>query len=287
MIIRKSIVASAIAGLSMAPAFTFAQTAPAAEAAPAAPAAAPASPHTITGNMTIATDYRFRGISQTYLGPTIQGGIDYAHSSGFYLGNWNSNVSSNVYTGGSGIEMDFYGGFKGTAGDFGYDVGYLYYHYPNAKLQSDFGDKKFDNQEIYLGGSWKWLSLKYSYAISDYFGLNREQVLSGYWGNKRTGDLLSDHGGSKGTQYLDLTATYPLTEKLNLIGHVGTLKVRHYSELDYTDWKLGVTYDLNGWSLGAAYVDTDAKKDWYYTPGSRGNKETGKSTLVLSVSKSF
>jgi hypothetical protein len=37
----------------------------------------------------------------------------------------------------------------------------------------------------------------------------------------------------------------------------------------------------------AAYVDTDAKSEWYYTFGSKGNKETGKSTVVLSVSKSF
>ncbi|MBS0309234.1 MAG: hypothetical protein JSS58_09715, partial [Proteobacteria bacterium] len=56
-------------------------------------AAAPASPHTFTGNVTVATDYRFRGISQTFKQPTVQGGFDYSHSSGFYLGNWNSNVS--------------------------------------------------------------------------------------------------------------------------------------------------------------------------------------------------
>src|SRR5215510_8066238 len=91
----------------------------AALAAPGIAAAADAPP--VTGNMTIASDYRFRGISQTYLGPTIQGGIDYAHASGIYLGNWNSNVASQVYTGGSGIEMDFYGGWKQTFGDFGLD----------------------------------------------------------------------------------------------------------------------------------------------------------------------
>ena len=86
--------------------------------------------------MTIATDYRFRGISQTFgegffaPGPAIQGGIDYSHSSGFYLGNWNSNISGNQYPNGSSIEMDFYGGWKGTWDDFGLDVGTIYYVLP-------------------------------------------------------------------------------------------------------------------------------------------------------------
>src|SRR4051812_25230360 len=53
--------------------------------------AQPASPHTFTGNVAVATDYRFRGISQTFKQPAIQGGFDYSHSSGFYVGNWNSN----------------------------------------------------------------------------------------------------------------------------------------------------------------------------------------------------
>ena len=103
-----------------------------------AQAPAPTPEHTVTGNMTIATDYRFRGISQTFgegfftPGPAIQGGIDYSHSSGFYLGNWNSNISGNQYPNGSSIEMDFYGGWKGQWDDFGLDVGTIYYLYPGG-----------------------------------------------------------------------------------------------------------------------------------------------------------
>jgi len=256
----------------------------------AAQGAAPA-PSPVTGNMTIASDYRFRGISQTYLGPAIQGGIDYAHPSGFYVGNWNSSVSSLVYTGGSGLEMDFYGGYKKSFGDLGLDVGYIYYYYHNAEFLSGVNTNtgKFDNQELYIGASWKWLSAKLNYAISNYFGLNGDQA-SGYWVNQTTGAVLDPTGGmgnSKGTYYLDLTATYPVNDKLNIIGHYGMLNVKTYNELDYNDWKIGVTYDLSGWSLGAAYIDTDAKKDWYYTAGAKGNKDTGNGTVVLSVSKTF
>jgi uncharacterized protein (TIGR02001 family) len=257
----------------------------AAQAAPAPP------PSPFDGNMTIASDYRFRGISQTYLGPTIQGGVDYAHDSGIYLGNWNSNVTTAVFTGGSGIEMDFYGGWKKTFGDVGLDVGTIYYYYPNAECNGTIGNctagsAKFDNLEVYVGASWKWLSGKLYYSLSDYFGLANEQAAR-YFTNRSTAQPLGGKGGSEGTMYIDLTATFPMTKELSLVAHYGKLNVKKYNELDYSDWKLGVTYDLAGWILGAAYIDTNADKDWYYTGGSKGNKTTGDSTIVFSVMKAF
>jgi uncharacterized protein (TIGR02001 family) len=270
----------AVVGATCIPSVANAQT--------PAPADSTPSPHTLTGNVTLVSDYRFRGISQTYEGPAVQGGFDYSHSSGFYLGNWNANVASQVYTGGSGIEMDVYGGYRRSFGGFGFDLGYLYYHYPNAEFQSaESGSQGFDSQDIYLGGSWKWISLKYSLAVSDYFGLGPTQVNGGYWSDKNDGSLLPDRGGSKNSHYLDLTASLPVNEKLTIGAHVGTLNVTNYAELDYTDWKLGVTYNLKGWLLGAAYVDTDASCDWYYTGGSKGNKDTGTATVVVSVGKTF
>jgi len=277
---RRIFLRLAVAGVLCVSAVVSAQTPAPADAAP--------SPHSFTGNVSLVSDYRFRGISQTYKGPAIQGGFDYSHSSGFYLGNWNSNVASQVYTGGSGIEIDLYGGYKRSFGDFGLDVGYLYYYYPDAEFQSaGEGRKRFDTQDLYLAGSWRWLSLKYSRAVSDYCGLGTTQVNGGYWSNRNDGALLPDRGGSEGTVYLDLTANVPLGAKLAMSAHVGTLKVEHYGELDYTDWKLGVTYNLKGFLLGAAYVDTDADDAWYYTGGSEGNKDIGAGTVVVSASRTW
>ena len=252
--------------------------------------AAAETPSPLTGNLSIVSDYRFRGLSQTYLGPAIQGGIDYAHPSGVYVGNWNSSVASQQFPLGSGIEMDFYAGWKKSFGDFGLDVGTIYYYYPksewNADVGSTTGDADFNNWEIYIGASWKWISGKFFYALSDYFGLANEQA--GSWiTHKDTGVPLGGRGDSDGTWYLDLSATFPVTKQLSVIAHYGMLEVEKYSELDYKDWKLGVTYDLNGWILGAAYVDTDADGAYYYAGGSRGLKETGKSTVVFSVMKTF
>ena len=261
----------------------------AALAAPAIAAAQTGSP--VSGNLSIVSDYRFRGISQTYLAPAVQGGVDYTHPSGIYLGNWNSSVSSAVYTGGSGIEMDFYGGWKKSFGDVTIDLGGIYYYYPMAECNqnnacSTAGSSDFNNLEAYFGASWKWLSGKLFYALTDYFGLAGEQA-AGYWTNKATGAPLGGRGGSDGTWYLDLNVNVPLTKEISLVAHYGKLEVNKYNELDYKDWKLGLTYDLSGWLLGAAYVDTDASNDFYYTFGSKGNKETGSSTVVFSVSKTF
>jgi len=252
--IRKTVLATALAAAAAVPSLANAQ--------------APASPHTLTGNMAIVSDYRFRGISQSFVQPAIQGGIDYSHSSGFYLGNWNSSVSGLSYNNGAGIEMDFYGGFKKGFGDFTFDIGLLQYYYPKGVTAT--GGEKFDTLEAYLGVGWKWLSAKYSVALTDYFGVN--SISSG-----------TTNGDSEGSDYFELNASYEIAPKLTLLGHFGIQSVKNYGALDYNDYKVGVTYDLNGWILGAAYIGTDADETIYVVNG----KEIGKDTIVLSIGKSF
>jgi len=252
---RKTVIASLVAAAAVLPGVAGAQA---------------TSPHSISGNMGIFSDYRFRGISQTFVQPAIQGGIDYSHASGFYLGNWNSSISGQSFYDGS-IEMDFYGGYKFGAGPIGMDVGVLEYYYPGAENAG----VKYDTTEVYVAASWKWLTLKYSSTTGDWFGT-------------KTATL-----NSKGSGYLDLSASYEVAPKLTLVGHVGQQKVKNFSNLDYTDYKIGISYDLNGWALGAAYIDTDADDPFYSAaassaPGStKTSKDLGKGTVVLSVSKSF
>jgi uncharacterized protein (TIGR02001 family) len=235
--------------------------------------------------MTLITDYRFRGISQTYGKPAIQGGFDYSHSSGFYLGNWNSNVSQGAGFPGGNIEMDFYGGYKAAFGDFGVDVGAIYYYYPgtNAGPTVPFSPTnnrtgavasgRVDNTEIYIGGSWKWVSLKYYLATDDYFSTP----------------------GTKNSSYWDLSANYDLGSGWGVTGHLGRLKFKGMDNADYTDWKLGVTKDISGWVFGASYVDTNAKGNCsapaqFYCFGNTSGtttKDAGKGTVLLSIGKTF
>ena len=241
--------------------------------------AAPESPHSFTGNAGLFSSYRFRGIAQTFNDPAIQGGVDYAHSSGIYVGNWNSNVNSGAGFPDGSLEMDFYGGYKMAFGDFGIDVGGIYYYYPGT----DLSGSTVKNGEIYIGGRWKTVSLKYYYALTDYFNAKG-----------------SNGESTDGTGYIDLSGTYDLGDGWGLVGHVGYLNFKNVSNASYTDWKLGVTKDISGWVIGLSYIDTNADGDCsqgqFYcftnsldSSGNVGNKtiNAGGAYGVLSVSKSF
>jgi len=254
-------------------------------------AADPAPDYTLTGNVNVLTDYRFRGISQTVKGPALQGGFDFAHKSGFYIGNWNSNVSGAQYIGGNGAEMDFYAGYKGEIGSTGitYDIGDLYYYYDKARVaKTGGGSERYDNNEIYVGLGYGPVSGKVSYATTDYFGLN------GFTVPARTSNPANVYGrgDSRGTIYTEINYSQEVLPKLTLIGHVGHTDFKNYGSFNYTDYKAGVSYDLNGFALGAAAVGTtsvnsDAKTDFYSANSGTGNKRLYKSTLVLSVGKTF
>src|SRR5262245_60311912 len=161
---KKFLLSSAVAAAAIA--------APFAASAQATPAK-PEPEFTFTGNAGLFSDYRFRGFTQTGYGPAFQGGFDFAHKSGFYLGNWNSNVEQGLFNGAS-LEMDFYGGYKGTVGDFGYDIGYLYYYYPKSGAQ---GTTKVNNGELYIGGSYGPVSAKWFYGTTKFFSLGKGPTL--------------------------------------------------------------------------------------------------------------
>jgi uncharacterized protein (TIGR02001 family) len=264
---RKIIIASVVAGAFALPAFSaFAAD------------AAPASPHTFTGNVTLATEYNYRGISQTNGLPAIQGGFDYSHASGLYVGVWGSNISwiSDIYIGTDGnqvsapIELDVYGGYKGSlGGDWTYDVGVLTYNYPTKNFPSA---PKADTTEVYGAIGWKWLSLKYSTVVSNHiFG----------WTTTTGGD-------TSGSDYIDLTGTLDLGNGWGVSGHVGHQKIKDNDGASYSDYKIGVTKDVGFGTVGLNLIDTNAKgncsnAEAYCWAG----RDQGKSTAVLTFSKTL
>ena len=91
----------------------------------------------VSANVSAASNYLFRGVTQTDGATAIQGGLDYEHASGFYAGGWGSNVD---FGDGTSYELDLYAGYSGAVDDIGYDVGYVYYAYPDAPDSIDFGE---------------------------------------------------------------------------------------------------------------------------------------------------
>lgn len=269
---RKTLIASAVAGAFLLPVAGFAQTATPAAAPVAAPAAAaPASP--FTGNFTIASEYLYRGIAQTRGKPAIQGGFDYAHPSGFYVGTWGSNISwiGDTAPGASAsLELDIYGGYKGAiTGDLGYDVGVLTYNYPGSNKPT--GNAKPDTTEVYAALNWKWLSVKYSATTGSLFG----------W-TTPTG------GKTTGSGYLDVTGTFDLGDGWGVSAHAGNQSVKGRSSASYSDWKLGATKDVGIGTVGLALLGTNAKdscangEDYCF-----GGYAAGKSRALLTFGKTF
>jgi uncharacterized protein (TIGR02001 family) len=247
---------------------SFAQTAPAAEVKP--------DPGPVTANVTLASEYRYRGLAQTNSSPAIQGGFDYAHESGFYIGNWNSSISwiSDAQTSAgtsSQIEMDFYAGYKKEVmPGLTLDGGALQYYYPTKGMPSTYINA--NTTEVYVAATYDIATLKYSYALTNLFG---------------TAD-------SSGASYTDLTLNYDTGWMgVTLNGHVGYQYVPSSTNsartvatsYSYTDWKLGITKDLGyGMNLAIAYIGTNANIANYVNPQ---GKNLGRGTGFISLTKTF
>jgi uncharacterized protein (TIGR02001 family) len=211
------------------------------------------APYTVTGNIALTSDYMFRGLTQTWGGPAVQGGGDLTMKNGFAAGFWASSISDKSYPGAS-LELDLYASY-GTAinDDWSWRAGIYSYLYPQGNLDEvGLASRSFNTTEVNGSLTWKWLTLKYSRALTDYFGIDVEQ---GY------------RDDSKGTGYLQLDAALPLNEQWSLALHVGHTDVTTQlatplangaDDPDYTDFGATLKYQFAPhWSasLGATYAD--------------------------------
>ncbi|OYY54694.1 MAG: hypothetical protein B7Y05_21745 [Polynucleobacter sp. 24-46-87] len=246
----------------------------------------------ISANVTVVNDYRYRGITQSNYQPAIQGGFDYAHESGFYIGNWNSSISwigdQNSTASGAGnnvssnIEMDFYGGFKKEliAPGFASDFGVLQYYYPTKGFNSTFMQNP-NSTELYAAQNFTLGPLtgfvKLSYAVTTLFGIPNSagsmypdltlNYDTGFWGLSANGHI--------GYQYV---AGQPFTTT----GYSGA-----QNNISYTDWKLGMTKDFGGGlSAQVSYISTNANPVWYSTGGNQSTW-SGRGGANFSLTKTF
>jgi uncharacterized protein (TIGR02001 family) len=216
----------------------------------------------VTTNLGATSDYRFRGISQTQNAPAIQGGIDFAHDSGFYAGNWNSSVSSQMYTNGAGLESDLYAGYKKEVAGITFDVGSYNYIYPRAAAADG---TRFDTNEAYVGASRGPVAVKVSQSLGDYFGV----------------------ANSRGSRYYQADVAYPVAPKWTVNVHAGRTDVANSTALDYNDYNVGATYDLSGWAISAKYYMNSALGSSVLGANTIAGQDLTKNTVVFSASKTF
>ena len=109
----------------------------------------------LSANAAITSNYIWRGVTQTSDQAAGQGGIDWGHKSGLYVGTWVSNV--NFDNSDDGYEMDVYAGFAGEAGKLGYDVGVITYQYPITP--------EFNFTEVYVSGTASIVTIGLNYTV--------------------------------------------------------------------------------------------------------------------------
>ncbi|NVK24617.1 MAG: hypothetical protein HWE10_06795 [Gammaproteobacteria bacterium] len=181
----------------------------------------------VSVNATLTSDYVFRGISQSDSGFAVQGGADYAHESGVFVGTWASTVDYSQYGDDTNMELDFYFGYNGETENFSFDVMYNMYNYLGEDYSED-GNYSELMANAYLGA----MTASFGYA-NDYFG---------------TGESVTFIGGAYD---IDLPDEFKLT--LNLGYSMGEDALGD----NILDYGATVAKSFNGFDVSAAFVGTD------------------------------
>lgn len=234
--------------------------------------ATPEPESTLAFNAGVVSEYRYRGIAQSAKKPALQGGLDYAHKSGFYVGAWGSTINWIKDTDPSNskgpVEIDVYGGYKTEiAKDVTLDVGGLKYWYKGNTLEKATTGTftNADTFELYGALSVGAFTAKLSNSTTNLFGAP----------------------DSKNSRYLDISYTVDLGNGLTLVPHIGDQLVKN-NPTSYTDYALTLNKDINGLVLSAAVIGTNYKsRHGDYLLTGTGTKELSGSTLVLGLKKNY
>ncbi len=182
----------------------------------------------LSANVAATSNYLWRGVTQTNNASAISGGIDYANDSGLYAGVWTSNVD---YSDAASYELDLYFGFTGKLDNgVGYDVGYIYYGYPDSNKVD--AANQYDFAEIYGNVSISYFTFGANYGIQNDDGAA--------WADKAL--------------YLTADSEFEVAEGLSLAVHIGNYNFDDATP-DYTDY--GVSLSKSGFTIGLSNTDLD------------------------------
>ncbi len=225
-----------------------------------APAEEPKRDLQITANFGIASEYVFRGFSQSAENPAVQGGIDLTYK-WFYAGIWGSSIDfgDDPIRPGRDIahaENDYYLGFKPVVGRFTFDFGGIYYTYPRA---FDIGGaavfRELDYFEFKAGvsaESWKDATV----GVTAFYSPNY---------TNDTGSVWTVEGAFSQVlpKFRDITPTFSA-----LIGYQTgddarfRLLIANNARDDYFYWNAGVTLGFHErFSIDLRYWDTNVKSN--------------------------
>jgi uncharacterized protein (TIGR02001 family) len=216
----------------------------------------------ISGNVALASDYAFRGISQTLEKPAVQGGLDILAPRGFYAGLWGSSVNfgEDLSAGARAqMELDAYAGVAGNVASLDLDLGVLYYGYPGAA-----SSRSYDFVEVYGGVSRQFgaLSLGLNGAFAPEF-----------------------FGGSGSGLFGAVNGAVELPAAVTLDGTVGhqTIEANDvFGTPDYTFWSVGLSTDVLGVSVTGSVLGTNLSESDCF-----GGSDLCGTRAIVSVSRAL
>jgi len=242
----KKIVLSVVAALAASAAPALAADMPV--KAPMAPVAVP-SPWDIAFGTALTTDYELRGITQSAHKPAVQGyfELDYTASDWLklYTGVWGSSINF------AEAEFDISGGGRFSWGNFGLDLGFVYYAYPNPGAAYYPPGSNISYGEFYAKPSYKvtdWLSVGASIIGGNNFSNTGEQAI--YYAGNATVTL---------PQFLPYGIATSISGELGRQTYASVLGLT-----DYTTWNVGVSFNYKAVTLDLRYWDTNV--DWKSAP---------------------
>ena len=257
---------------------------------------APPPAITISGSAAIASDYRFRGVSQSDRQMAVQGGITVAHESGLYVGTWASNLAGWGTFGGANMELDLIGGYKAKLADHAtLDLGLTWYMYPGGADKTDFAEPYAK-----LTGTAGPATLTAGIAYAP------EQQAIGKWYNSgadAANGIYNNPGAKDDNLYLWgdgalAVAGTPITARAH-VGHsrgqdgLGPNATAVSPTGRYWDWSLGADVAYRNLTVNVSYVDTDLsnRTATYLRPSfSKGQDGTGNiagGAVVVSLTATF
>ena len=246
------------------------------------------SPVTVSGSATLASDYRFRGVSQTDKGMAVQGGLTVTHESGLYVGTWASNLSGWGTFGGANMELDLIAGYKFPLTDNAtLDVGLTWYMYPSGADDTDFAEPY-----VKLSGTTGPLSLTAGAAYAP-----KQYALANVSNHPDSRSQKQDNLYLWGDGTMGIAGT-PFTAKAHIgysngnpgLGPNGT-SVAPTGE--YWDWSMGVDTNWRNLTFNISYVDTDishreaARLQPNFSKGQDGVGSISDGTVMASLTAAF
>jgi uncharacterized protein (TIGR02001 family) len=195
----------------------------------------------LSGNVSLTSDYVFRGVSQSDGHSAIQGGFDFTNDLGglpVYVGVWSSSVDFGS-TVDAGIELDIYAGIRPEFGPVAMDFGAIAYFFPG----SDIDDLDYVEFKAGISGKpFEPLTLDAAMYFSPEYTLNGDQSINA-----------------------ELRGAYAFNEHFSLSAAIANQSVDAAgffvepgaSTDNYTAWNIGGTGSAYGFSLDVRYYDTN------------------------------